>query len=40
MLPVGKKWNDVVLPSESIKEIKEKFNGKKLLIIDEFSMLS
>ena len=40
LLPVGKKFEQEKLSEECIEMVKRKFEGKKLLIIDEVSMLS
>lgn len=39
-LPVKEMWTQEVLPNESLDILREKFEGKKMLVIDEMSMLS
>ena len=39
-LPVKKMWVDEKLSSDDVALMRKKFEGKKLLIIDEMSMLS
>ena len=33
-------WTQEVLPNESLDNLRKNFEGKKLLVIDEISMLS
>ena len=39
-LPVDNKWCEEELLDETCEDLKKKYDGKKLLIIDEISMLT